>query len=783
MSDPAKAVFLSYAREDADAARRIADALRSHGVEVWFDQSELRGGDAWDAKIRKQIDACSLFVPIISKNTQERGKGYFRLEWKLAVEQTHLMAEGMAFLAPVVIDETSESGALVPPEFMRVQWTRLPGALPTPQFVEQVKRLVSAPSKSVSSGSREAFGPGAERAETPARSAAAQGISGWTWGALVAVIVAIAAAVVVSSRKPAPAPTPALEPKTAPVEAKPAAPAIAPVNDKSIAVLPFTNMSEEKDSAFFTDGIHEDILTHLALIQELKVISRTTVMQYRDSKKSLRQIGEELGVAYILEGSVRRAGNKVRVTGQLINARTDEHVWAKAYDRDLTDIFAIQAELATEIAGSLQAALSPQTQKFIELRPTENLAAYDLFLKGRDTRNASPSGEAAGLREAQGYLEQAVALDPNFATAWGSLAEVHAQFAFWWIDATPQRLALADAAIGHAVRLAPDSPDVIRSLGTYAYYAYRDYARATEQYEKIARLQPNDPTVALSLGLILRRQGHWTDSLVYLRKAVELDPGNANAVRSLLQSFSAGRHYDEYIAAQRRLIILLPEHQLRQQLGLFLAQAKAFDLTAEAETWLAGLTIEQREQPRVIAFRKFLASWKNDYAEYRRLDAQQPFFDEDGAEHFDQAEAAAEVYAAHGDMTAARARLAGFPEELRARIEREPANALFTGELALMEALLGHPDEAVRLARHSVDLLPESRDAVDGPVQAAILADVYAWTGDKDRAMEVLSHLVRVPCAYLSLPSIRHDGMLLPLRGDPRFEALLNDPKNKAPLF
>jgi tetratricopeptide (TPR) repeat protein len=363
------------------------------------------------------------------------------------------------------------------------------------------------------------------------------------------------------------------------------------------------------------------------------------------------------------------------------------------------------------------------------------------------------------------------------------LAEVHAQFAFWWIDATPQRLALADAAIGHAVRLAPDSPDVIRSLGTYAYYAYRDYARATEQYEKIARLQPNDPTVALSLGLILRRQGHWAESLVYLRKAVELDPGNVNGVRSLLQSFYSGRHYDEYIAAQRRLMLLLPEHQLRQQLGLFTGQMRAFDSTSEAEAWLAGLTSEQREQPRVIDFRKFLAAWKDDYAEFRRLDSQQPFFDEDGFEHYDQAESAAEIYATHGDMTAARARLAGFPEELRARIEREPGNARLTCELGLIEALLGHADEAVRLARHGVDLVPESRDALDGPNLVNFLADVYAWTGHKDQAMDLLSHLVRVPCSYMSLPLLRHDFMLTPLRGDPRFEALLNDPKNKAPLF
>ena len=380
----AGAVFLSYAREDTDAAKRIAEALRSSGVEVWFDQSELRGGDTWDAKIRKQINDCALFLPIVSQHTQERGKGYFRLEWRLAVEQTHLMAEGMAFLAPVVIDDTPESGALVPPEFMRVQWTRLPGALPSPQFVGQVKRLLEAPKKSGGPSSREAASaaPTSPAPSSPRKPA----VPGWTWGVAAAVIVTVVAGILLLRPTPPPA-----APKSV-VEAKPATPAAAvsaapKVSDKSIAVLPFTNMSEDKDTGFFADGVHEDLLTNLAVVAELKVISRTSVLQYRGTTKTMRQIGQELGVAYLLEGSVRRAGSKVRVTGQLIDTRNDEHVWAKSYDRDLTDIFAIQSAIAQEIATALSAAISPQTKKFLERRPTENSVAYDFYLKGRDSRN------------------------------------------------------------------------------------------------------------------------------------------------------------------------------------------------------------------------------------------------------------------------------------------------------------------------------------------------------------------------------------------------------------
>ena len=240
MSDAAKAVFLSYAREDTDAARRIADALRSHGVEVWFDQSELRGGDAWDAKIRKQINDCTLFLPVISKNTQDRGKGYFRLEWKLAVEQTHLMAEGMAFLAPVVVDDTPESGALVPPEFLRVQWTRLPGALPTPQFVEQVKRLVEHPGKTTASSRPAAAAPTAASPQAAHRPA---GTSRWI---VAAGIVLLLVGIAYFGLRPSPK-EPAQVVQTA--AAGPAArPAAVPADNRSVAVLAFANLSDDKEN-------------------------------------------------------------------------------------------------------------------------------------------------------------------------------------------------------------------------------------------------------------------------------------------------------------------------------------------------------------------------------------------------------------------------------------------------------------------------------------------------------------------------------------------------------
>ncbi|MDI1337509.1 MAG: TIR domain-containing protein, partial [Lacunisphaera sp.] len=282
MTDTNKAVFLSYARDDAAAARRIAEALRASGLEVWFDENELRGGDTWDAKIRQQIDACALFIPVISSHTQERGKGYFRLEWKLAVEQTHLMAEGMAFLAPVVVDDTREAGAVVPPEFMKVQWTRLPGALPTPQFVDQIQRLLGG--KSMEAG-RPRPAAGQPGSATPAtkKSAplAALGIS------LGVVAVSVGVVFFVTGRRERAAPAQAL----AGVQAATSVPVVtAREEDKSIAVLAFADLSEARNSEYFSDGVSEELLNVLAKVPGLRVAARTSAFFFKGKNLPIPEI-------------------------------------------------------------------------------------------------------------------------------------------------------------------------------------------------------------------------------------------------------------------------------------------------------------------------------------------------------------------------------------------------------------------------------------------------------------------------------------------------------------
>jgi len=790
------AVFLSYAREDTDAARRITDALRSQGVEVWFDQNELRGGDSWDAKIRQQIRECALFMAIVSAHTQDRAEGYFRREWKLAVERTHDMAAGIAFLVPVVVDDTNEALALAPDEFMRVQWTRLPGALPSAEFVAQVKSLLGPrrkPALKADLPRPPTLPPEfkqARRLKAEAEAAAAAkkpAIPGWMWAVTLVVLAAVGVGIVFL-RQPGYLSFTSTEPVVTElkVAATPASgPKVSLVLDKSIAVLPFTNMSEDKDSGYFADGIHEDILTNLAHIATLRVVSRTSVMEYRGKTENIRQIAQKLGVAYILEGSVRRAGNKVRVTGQLIHAATDEHLWAQSYDRDLTDIFAIQAELAREIAAAMSAALSPEEKARLEHPSVTNPAAYDLLLRARQIdRDGNDTRQELETEEAM--LQSAVTLDPVYASAWANLAAVHAQICFNAIDTSQARLAKAKVALDNARRLDAESPDVIACTGAYYYYALRDYTQALEYFGQLSRLLPNFYFGPFMTGLVQRRQGHWVESLASLRRAAELDPGSAEHARNLMISLLAMRRYPDAIAEQERRVRLMPE-SLRESFEV--ARLKFFlnGSTKEGDDLLAG-PIAARADPAVAAgYRKLWAAMKGDLATVARIDRERPdaWAPNIGSGGGSPAEYALNngvVMAAQGDLAGARARLEKFPAELRARLVNEPQNAAVLSQLGQIEALLGHREAALAAVQQAREILPESLDALSsrGPHQA--LAFVLAWNGDKPAAIAELKQLLAIG-GQTSVHWLRHGPWFAPLKGDPAFEALLSDPRNSAPLY
>jgi TolB-like protein len=758
MSDGTKAVFISYAREDVEAARRIAEALRSFGVEVWLDQNELRGGDAWDTKLRTQIRTCTLFMPIITASTQARTEGYFRREWKLAVERTHDMAAGAPFLVPVVIDETTESEAIVPEEFVRVQWTRLPDGLPTPQFIAQVKHLLDQ-----AAAARMASRPGTRSGLTvpPAK----QRRPLWPWVALGAVVVG-GAVVFFAPRQPAPST---------------AAPALtAAANDKSIAVLPFTNASDDKDTnAFFADGIHEDILTNLSGIREMRVVSRTSVMEYRGTTKKMRQIGGELGVTYILEGSVRRVGNKVRVTGQLINARTDEHVWAKNYDRDLSDIFAIQAELAQEIAGALHAVLSPGEKTLLERRPTNNLAAYDLFLKARALAGYGLLQEF-DIRVRRELLEQSVQLDPDFVEAWVELGEIHSANYFTHRDRSAATLAKAREAIGHATRLAPDDPVVLIAEGVYYLNCFRDYARARTKLESVQQQWPNNAMVHFQLGNIASREGRWEDALRHSRRACELDRRSVLLLEGLHSLLHHLRRYDEALDVARQILVIRPDNL---SAGYRVAQTVFWSKgdPAVVEEWFANVPVARRTERE---FRFARASWSWDCGDATGfLQWNRELGDSTGAGQW---------FSNSTDLFGLALKLAGEPAQARiwaeemsktvdTGIDQQPDNRIAWGRRAMLLRTLGQTAQAVAAADRAVELMPESLDAKYGSDHAIVRVWALAAAGRKEDALQETARLLGKP-SLLNVHTMRRSLEWKELQGDPRFEALLNDPKNNAPL-
>jgi TolB-like protein/tetratricopeptide (TPR) repeat protein len=746
--------------------------LRGFGVEVWFDANELRGGDAWDQKIRRQIRECALFIPVISTGTQARHEGYFRLEWKLAVERTHLMVAGAAFLVPVVIDDTPETPGMVPDEFLRVQWTRLPGGAPSPQFVAQVQSLLQDPRPPVA---------GAKPVDRPSLQAPAKagrlGFPAWAAALLGVAVLALGAVVLfrpaAKTENPAPVPAPAAAPKAP----EPIAPAI---NEKSLAVLPFANMSEEKDSAFFTDGIQEDILTNLALISELHVVSRTSVMQYRNTTKSIKQIGQELGVAYVLEGSVRREGNKVRVTGQLINARTDDHVWAKAYDRDLTDIFAIQGELATEIAGALKAVITPQQKTIIASRGTTSVEAYSNYLKARELQLWSGRTRVT-LPEINRLLQSAVQLDPKFWEAWVEIARVDlSTYRSVAMGGDRDRLLAGQAALAQALRLAPEDPKVLRVQALEAS-ALNDGAKARTYLERALSLYPGNAEILIALGSLATNERNWAETMSYVRRALVLDPRNPEVLWAAYDALLTLRQWDQALSEARLLQELQPD-SFDAAWAAALVPFLAHGTTKEVEDLIARLTPEQQRDPKVVALQQdWYYHFKGDARAYLEI------CDRQGADlNFDKNDSAlqyAEALIVMGQRERALVLVRPLHDQLVAECAKEPDNYTVLSSLAYAQAILGQHDASMATIRRVLDMLKPGDSLRKQFFLTTNMSIVYGWIGEKDKAIDlVLPYTGKPVSRYFNVMSLRNDIDLSPMRGFQRWEALLADPKNNEPL-
>jgi adenylate cyclase len=563
--------------------------------------------------------------------------------------------------------------------------------------------------------------------------------------------------------------------------ASPTAPSAVAVTEKSIAVLPFENLSEEKANAFFTDGVQDEILTALSRIADLKVISRTSVMQYKSgAPRNLREIGQQLGVAHVVEGSVQRAANKVRVNAQLIDARNDAHLWAQTYDRDLADVFAIQSEIAKAIADQLQAKLSPNEEKAIEQPPTTDLAAFDLYSRAKSlllTASFSATG-GPDVRKAIELMDEAVKRDPSFFDAYCQLAGAHEQlYAVSGLDHTPARLALAEAALQAATRLRPDAGETHLARAQYLYYGRRDYAGALAELESARRALPNDPRLFELTGYILRRRGQQEEALRSLKRAVELDPRNFFTLQQIALSYQLLGRYAEAIAALDRALSIVPDNVETQ------ASRGEFELCWKGDTRPLHQTIDSilGQGPSAIApaadtwFQCALAERDSAAAE-RAIVAvgDNPCW----------AESAITLSRSFGEgllarMTKDEARARTAFEAARAQQEKIVQAQSDYGPalcvLGMIDAGLGRKELALEEGRRAIALMPLEKDVTNGSCVIQYFAITAAWTGEKELALQQLETGLRAPTAsvMLSYGALKLFPVWDPLRGDPRFEKIV----------
>jgi TolB-like protein/Flp pilus assembly protein TadD len=544
--------------------------------------------------------------------------------------------------------------------------------------------------------------------------------------------------------------------------------------DKSIAVLPFENLSDDKENAYFADGIQDDILTNLSKIGDLKVISRTSVMSFRGNTRNVREIGKELGVSAILEGSVRRDGKRVRVNVQLINATNDEHLWANNYDRDVTDVFAIQTDLAQKIANELRAKLSPTEKALISAKPTENGEAYLLAMQGQELFYRPDKFRETTLKAEQ-VLEEATKLDPKFAAAFAGLGMVE-NWIYHGFEPTPARRDKAKAAIDTAIRLNPDLPEAHLSLGFFYYYCDRDdghYERALDEFAIAQRGFPNSSEVYLAIGAIERRQGKWAQSTEHMEKAGALDPKNAWVWQNLALNYQAVRNYEAAEKTFDRALEMAPESFSVRGLMAKLALEWKGDFSV-SEKMLAQAPPGVDPDGVVLSWRISLLTLQRKFSDALQLVQKLP------EENL------------HGEGTAPTPKVflegiclffLGEKEKARADFERArviierlvsevPDDAGRHAQLGFVFAGLGRKEEAIREGQRAIELLPESKDAFDGPQVTVGLAQIYTWTGEKEQALQLLDHSLSTPNG-LTVALLKLDPVWDPLRQDPRFIAML----------
>lgn len=557
-SDP-QTVFLSYASQDARAVERIAMSLRAAGVEVWFDQHELSGGDAWDRKIRKQIQDCALFVPVISATTDARLEAYFRIEWNLAAQRTHAMAGEKAFLLPVVIDDTLAPAAIVPGEFQSVQWTRLPEGADLAPFTARVGALLAggAPPAPIRPAPSGAAAPPQSRATRPARRS-------WLAAGLVVLSLGTGGAYWYATRQPG-------------ADATATASA---AEGQSIAVLPFTDLNPDQGQGYFSDGLSEELLNLMSKLPQLRVIARNSSFAFKGRDRDVSAIGKALHVNHILEGSVRKSGDILRISTQLIRVADSTQIWSETYDRKLTDVFKLQDDIAGAVVAALKVKLLP-AQRVTNPHQTADTGAYQQYLLGNQLYNQNTP---ESYPRAVAAYHKAIAADPGYAAAYAglSLAE-HEGMRFSDTPLSPAAITAAKqralAAAEKAIGLAPDLALGYASRGFVRMFSYWDWKGALADFERARTLDPNDSTIARRYGLLQAIMGQLPAAISTTRKVIETDPLSMFAWSNLGSYYNANGQLKE---ARQTLIRALEISTHAQHAHNYLGQTELLEGHATA---------------------------------------------------------------------------------------------------------------------------------------------------------------------------------------------------------
>jgi TolB-like protein/Tfp pilus assembly protein PilF len=551
--------------------------------------------------------------------------------------------------------------------------------------------------------------------------------------------------------------------------------------EKSIAVLPFENLSEDKANAYFADGIQEEILTRLVSIADLKVISRTSTQRYQSKPGNLSEIAKQLGVANILEGSVQKAADQVRVNVQLINAQTDSHLWADTYDRKMTDIFGVESEIAKAIADALQVELTGREEQALAVKPTNNPEAYDAYLRGLAFAiRTSASLSFNHLTKAIDFYERAVQLDPNFALAWARLSRADAQ-AYASLTTTAVRRDAAKRALDNAERLEPNSPETLLALGYYQSWVLRDYGRAKLTFGRVSKILPNSSEVPKALGLIARREGHWDKCIAYFEQALALDPRNVELLTSAASTYAMLRQFPAALKLYDRAldITLNDPDVMAAKANMYQAQGNLHE-AAKFLSEIIGPTYNE-DTLRIKITQLRLERNYGEAVQFLQAHLSQFHFGSEYDKGWEQV-ALACMQRLAGDLAGAKVTAEQARNTFEQLYRDQPDNSVFAAWLAQAYAVLEQKDSALRLAERAIKLLSSAKDRVNGPSLEENLALIQTIFGENSRAISTLTELLQTP--YYSWVSsitpitpalLRLDPIWDPLRSDPAFQKLCHD--------